>query len=102
MWSLCRQLALKVYDTISTFFPPFENKMKKFRGVRSREHHRSVAEAKGGLEERVRGAHMVKGLREVAQGGLDRLPLLLGRPASPRGLPDLINHFLSSMRSLRF
>lgn len=75
--------------------------MKKFWGVHSSEHHRSLAEAKGGLMERVRGAHMVKGSREVAQGGLDRLPLLLGRPASPRGLPDLINHFLSSMRSLR-
>ncbi len=61
------------------------------------EHHRSLAEAKGEGQ----GAHMVKESGEVAQGGLDRLPLLLGGPASPRGLPDLINHFLSSMRSLR-
>lgn len=62
------------------------------------EHYRSYAEAKGEGQ----GAHMVKGLGVVVgEGGLDCLLMLLGRPASPRGLPDLINHFLSSMRSLR-
>lgn len=48
----------------------------------------------GDCSERVRGAHMVKELSEVAQGGSRCLRLLLGRAASPRGLPDLINHIL--------
>lgn len=100
---------LTVYDTILTLSPttylPFENGIKRYVlrfacGAHLCEHHRSSAEVRGGgLRERVRGAHMEKESRGVARGGLDRLPLLLGRPASPGGLSDLINHFLSSMRS---
>lgn len=71
--------------------------MRSACGVHLSQHRRSLAEAKGEGQ----GAHMVKGSGEIAQGGLHCLPLLLGRPESPRGLPDLINHFLSSMRSLR-
>lgn len=48
---------------------------------------------------------MVKNLAEVVCGGgadgRDHLPILLGRPASPKEMPDLINHFLQSMRSLQ-
>lgn len=60
-----------------------------------------AAEAKGEGQ----GAHMVKNLAEVVCGGgadgRDHLPMLLGRPASPKEMPDLINHFLQSMRSLQ-
>lgn len=33
--------------------------------------------------------------------GRDHLPILLGIPVSPKEMPDLINHFLQSMRSLK-
>ena len=59
-------------------------------GVLLSEPYRSYAEAKGEGQ----GAHMAKESRG--------LPLLLGRLASPRGLPDPVNHFLSLMRSKKF
>lgn len=62
---------------------------------------RSYTEAKGEGQR----AHMVKNLVEGVCGGgadeRDRLPILLGRPASPKEMPDLINHVLQSMRSLK-
>lgn len=47
---------------------------------------------------------MVKDLEEVAWWGgsgvgRDHRPTLLGRPASLKEIPDLINHFLEPMRS---
>lgn len=105
VWSLCRQPTLKVYDRISTFsffIPPLRIKWRsKFCALLVACVRVSITGVTQKLKGEGQGAHMVKGSGEVAQGGLDRLPLLLGRPASPRGLPDLINHFLLSMRSLR-
>lgn len=62
---------------------------------------RSYTEAKGEGQR----AHMVKNLVEGVCGGgadgRDHLPILLGIPASPKEMPDLINQFLQSMRSLK-
>lgn len=58
---------------------------------------RSYAEAKGEGQ----GAHMVKNLAGEGQMDVTTFLLLLGRPASPKEMPDLINHFLQSMRSLQ-